>query len=250
MNPRVTLLYLHVTKSGYPEAAPPEYYVPFSQRWIDTYKAFDPGIEHKVRIVSCGAPPTPDVEGMYQGIQCDWDMYPGAGSDLGACQSVMQNIDTEIVVCMSTPVYFWRSGWLAKIVGAFDFFGDGLYGPMASYHHFPHIRTSCWAVNPKTFMRYPHLIDTREKCCWAEHADHEGEEPWQISKWYEFKCMPVLMVTWDQVLAKSEWRKPDNIFRRGDQSNCLVWDQHVDVYRCAHYHERLELASMSDGLAT
>lgn len=243
---KVTLIYLHVVAKGYPEAAPPEYYLPFSNRWVNTYHRFRPKCPHDVRIVCCGGHKNAIVERTYYSLMCTFDTYLGSGSDIGACQHAIKHVDSDFVVCMSTPVYFWMDGWLERLIEAREFYGDGLYGPMASYEVSPHIRTSCWCVDPKTFMLYPHVIDTREKCCWAEAADHNGEY-WQMSNWYELIGKPVMMVARDSIRARAEWRTPDNIFRRGDQSNCIVRDQHVDVYDAAHYHERLQLEARADG---
>lgn len=243
---KVTLLYLHVVKSGYPGAAPPEYYLPFSRRWVQTLREFNPGFPHSVRILCCGAERTPEVEEVYRQIQCDYDTYTGAGSDIGACQFAMPRTDADLVVCMSTPVYFWNADWLKHLVKAYEANGDGIYGPMASYQCRPHIRTSCWMVSPKTFPYYPHLIDTREKCCWAEHAGHNGEG-WQMTHWFQTQGKQARMVTWMGSFTQEQWRSEPNVFRKGDQSNCMVWDQHVDVYRAAHYHERLQLEALADG---
>lgn len=241
---KITILYLHVVASGYPEAAPPFYYLPFSKRFADTYRKFNPGIEHSVRIMCCGGEPTEAIRQLYAGITTEFDVYTGAGSDIGACQAGLKKINADFVVCMSTPVYFWRDGWLKRLVDAREFFGDGLYGPFASYQNAPHIRTSCWAVNPRTFDQYPTVIDSREKCCFAE--SFRGKKAWQISDWFSSIGKPAMLVTWTAVLARPEWRKVENIFRRGDQSNCLVRDQHVDVYEVSHYHERRVLERLAD----
>jgi len=242
---KITLIYLHVAKSGYPEAPPPEYYWRYSERWARTYQQHPAGIEHEVRIVCCGGPPTDAIVELYAGIPHTWESYLGAGSDIGACQYAMKHVDADFVVCMSTPVYLWKPGWLKRMADVREYFGDGLYGPMASNQNTPHIRTSCWGVDPKTFEKYPHVIDTREKACWAESFDYKDER-WQISNWYESIPKPVIMMTWNGVHNRSDWRKPANIFRRGDQSACLVWDQHVDKYFAAHYHERLAFEKLAD----
>jgi hypothetical protein len=44
-----------------------------------------------------------------------------------------------------------------------------------------------------------------------------------------------------------DWRKPPNIFRRGDQSNCLLFDHHCDTYAAASQEERARLEAMADG---
>lgn len=245
---KTTLIYLHVVKSGYPTAPPPEYYRPFSERWAATYHQFDPGMNHELCIVWCGGEPSNADRLLYQGIFYQQKVYTGAGSDIGACQFAMKELDTDFVVCQSTPVYFWHSGWLKRLADAREFFGDGLYGPMASYQNRPHIRTSCWCVDPKTFAQYPFLIDCREKACWAESFGGiaQSGQNWCISDWYLAQGKPALLVTWKEVVDRAHWRTPDNIFRRGDQSNCPVWDQHVDFYRASHYNDRLQLARMAD----
>lgn len=245
---KTTLIYLHVVKSGYPTAPPPEYYLPFSQRWVNTYRQFDAGMSHELVIGCCGGEPSKEIRYLYHGLFCQYKVYTGAGSDIGACQAIMRELDTDFVVCMSTPVYFWHPGWLARIVVTRKFFGDGLYGPMASYQNRPHIRTSCWGVDPKTFAQYPFTIDCREKACWAESFGGIAQtgQNWQISDWYLAQGKPALLVTWKEVVDRAHWRTPDNIFRRGDQSNCIVWDQHVDFYHASHYHDRIKLAKMAD----
>lgn len=241
----VTLIYLHIIGKGYPEAAPPEYYAPFSERWRDTYRKYAPGSPHRVHVVFCGGKPSEEVLALYDGIASSSEVYLGAGSDIGACQFAIQKLRCDFVVCMSTPVYFHREGWLKKLVDAREFFGDGLYGPMASNEVKPHIRTSCWGVTPSTFRQYPHLIDTREKACWAEHADHS--RTWQFTNWYALQGKQTIMVTWTGTFSRETWRQAPNGFRSGDQSDCLVRDQHWDVYQCSHYHDRLKLKTAADG---
>lgn len=243
---KVTLLYLHIVAKGYPEAPPPEYYLWYEKRFIDTYRKHDAGYEHELVIVSCGGmirAPFFDIYG------CNWLFsnfpYEGAGSDIGACQWAMKQLDCDLVVCISTPVYFYRPNWLKRLVEAVKFFGDGLYGAFASYQNSPHIRTSFWAVNPKTFANYPDLIDTREKCCCAE-SFRNAKVKFTISDWYASIGKPALLVTWDGVYGKTEFRKAPNIFRRGDQTNCLVWDQHCDAYMASHHYERCLLEKMAD----
>lgn len=242
---KVTLLYLHIVAKGYPEAPPPEYYLLYEKRFADTYSQFPAGIEHELHIVCCGDEPPDYVRKMYRHLSVKYRIYLGAGSDIGACQTVMQHTDADLIICISTPVYFHRSGWLKRLVENVEFFGDGLYGAFASYQNSPHIRTSFWAVNPKTFADYPDLIDTREKCCCAE-SFRNAKVKYTLSDWYSSIGKPVLLVTWDGCYGKPEWRKASNIFRRGDQSNCLVWDQHCDAYMASHYQERCLLERMTD----
>lgn len=226
---KVGVIYLHVAKQGYPEAPPPEHYVPFEQQFIDTYLKFDSGCEHELRVVSCGLPVSDGIRDMYRDVADSFDEYLGAGSDLGAEQDAMKRFDADIIVSLATPVSFWKSGWLARLVQAREKHGDGLYGPFASYEYLPHIRTSCWMVDRDTFLKYPHTIDTRAKCYWAEHSDR-STALWQFTFWYCSLGKPTLMVTWDGEYEPLDWRNPDNIMYRGDQSNCLIHDRYTRMY--------------------
>lgn len=227
---KIGVIYLHVLKRGYPEAPEPAYYAPFHASFRETYEQFAPGIEHELRVVCCGAEPDEATRQQYAGIKCSFDSYLEAGSDLGAQQAAMSRLDCDFIVNLASVVNFWRPGWLRRLVEARQRHGDGLYGPFASNECNPHIRTSCWAVDRATFLRYPHRIDTRQKCYWAEHQDVSGDL-WQFTYWYRAQDLPTLMVTWDGEYGPSKWRKPDAIMYRGDQSNCLLHDRYTRLYQ-------------------
>lgn len=244
---KVSLIYLHVKSKGYESAPDPGFYVPFEKRFSETYKKFDPGAEHALHIVCCGGHPDDEVRSFYSGITAEFSDYSGAGSDIGACQDAMKRVGSDFCINMSTPVYFWRDGWLKRLVDARAKFGDGLYGPMASMECSPHIRTSCWGVDPNTFSQYPHLIDTREKCYWAEHRD-QSAELWHITRWYQSMGKPAMQVTWDEVLDQQNWRRPPNIFCRGDQSNCIVRDRYSDLFDAYTEEEKDAVSKRVDGV--
>lgn len=239
---KIGVIYLHVSKAGYPEAPPPEHYIPFQKNFIDTYKRFNPGIEHELRVVSCGLPVSDGLRRMYEGVATSFDEYLAAGSDLGAEQDVMKRMNADFIVSLATPVSFWREGWLRRLAEAREKHGDGLYGPFASNEVYPHIRTSCWAVDRSTFGTYPHLIDTREKCYWAEHKDR-SLQLWQFTFWYASLGKPTMMVTWDGEYSPPDWRTPRNIMYDGDQSNCLMHDKYTRLFECYSPDEKRAAAA-------
>lgn len=222
---KVAVTYLHIVGRGYPEAPEPSHYVPFEERFSETYQKYDPGFPHHLRVVCCGGPVDDSIKALYP-FADSFSTYMGAGSDLGTQQDAMKELDADFVVNLATPISFWKSGWLNRMVEARNKNGDGLYGPFASNEWLPHIRTSCWAVDRETFLRYPHLIDTREKCYLAEHKD-KSPALWQFTFWYCSIARPTLMVTWDGEYGPLDWRTPANIMYRGDQSNCLMHDRYT-----------------------
>lgn len=68
-----------------------------------------------------------------------------------------------------------------------------------------------------------------------------GFTDWCVKRGY-----PVRMVTEAETYEPKDWRKPANIFRRGDQSNCLVWDRHTDIYARANLEEKHGLERAAD----
>lgn len=243
---RTVLVYLHVVGRSDENAPDPIYYVPFQQRFLATYKQFKPTVPHELVVCCCGADNRAaipvEVENSYNGLNPIFANYGGRGWDIGAFQHVVQLLHVDFAVFLATPVYFWRADWLQKMVDAFNQYGDGLYGPMASYEHAPHIRTSCFGCSPALFRLYPYKIDSRDKARFFESTD------WNFSTWVREECgLPVKMVTADGSYDEPEWRKPDNIFRRGDQSNTLIRDRHCDLYNLASPEEKLQLANAADG---
>lgn len=237
---KTTLLYLRVLGRSDNLAPNPSYYQPYTDRFHKTYLQFMPDMEHELVVVNCGAKPK-DGDDYLSDIADRFIEYLGPAWDIGAYQSIVPTIESDLVVCMATPVHFWKSGWLDPIVSAFTNSGEGAFAPMASYECSPHLRTGCFAVSPKLMRDYPVKIDTRDKCSDFEHR------PGNFSQWAIDKGYPVLMVTENGCYEKPHWRKPDNIFRRGDQSNCLTWDRHNDIYRDADDVEKLRLAKVADG---
>lgn len=237
---KTALVYLHIVGKSDLTAPPPSRYIGWSLRFKGSYAAFKGSVPHDLIIVHCG---TPEKDKTLWPEAHEHICYVGGGWDVGAHQHAANLIRAEydFVICAATPIYMPRPGFIEAMVKAVEKHGDGLYGPTASFEHHPHIRTCCWAFCPKTFFDYP-LVDTRAKTFAAESG------PERITKWYQDRKLPVYMVAVDGIYGVSNWRSPSNIFRRGDQSNCLVWDRHCDIYAAATDHEKVTLEKLADGL--
>lgn len=248
---RIVVLYLHVSAKSDPSAPDPSYYLPYSLRFARTFEQYPPGIDHELVVVSCGKPIGEDQMHLYRHITDRYECYEGTGWDLGSYQAIAKTLDCDWVVCLATPVYFHREGWLKRFAEAFDQHGDGLYGAMASYENNPHIRTSAFAFKPDRMREYPNLIDSREKCFWFEcGCDSKGKPThmdWCFTDWFLMNHKkPPLMVTWDGIYFMKDWRMPVNIFRRGNQSNCLVLDRHCEIYANSTPEEKAVLERLAD----
>lgn len=249
---KITCLYLHVSAKSDPAAPDPSYYLPYSLRFARTFEEHPAGVDHELIVVSCGKPIGEDQMYLYRNITDRYECYEGPGWDLGAYQAIAKTLDSDWVVCLATPVHIKREGWLKRFADVFTEYGDGLYGAMGSYENHPHIRTSSFAFKPEIMRQYPHLIDSREKCfgfeCGCDSKGNllAGHHSWCFTDWMIGQGKPVLMVTWDMVWPKDKWRVPPNIFRRGDQSNCLVQDRHNDIYQASDANVKAMLENLAD----
>jgi hypothetical protein len=226
-----------------------ETYGPGAKKFAETYKQFPPQIEHELIVVCCNGPATTALSVFFKGIATRFESYYGAGRDVGAAQSIAQKVDADFLVFANADVHFFRAGWLKRFAEARMEHGDGLYGATASFESYPfipgnlnpHIRTSFYGCNPETFRQYPFKIDSREKCFKFESGE------WKFMQWVEDRGEPCLMVTWDGCYAKQDFRKPANVFRKGDQSNNLIHDRHTKIYELADPRQRRELETSANG---
>lgn len=236
MNPRVAILYLKIVRriESFPIATP---YQVGHKRFFDGYRKFTPTIPHDLIIVRCGATEGPTD---FDAIATYYLRFDGQGSDCAAYQSVVSVLDHDLVLCMNTLAYPWRYEWLQPFVEAFKFHGPGVYGATASYESYPHLRTPAIAFHPDVIRAYPFRTTNREDSVRFESGGNS------ISAWAERSGYPVVLVTADGRYYRDNWRTPPNIFRRGDQSNCLVHDRHTDIYRDADEATQKSLAFLAD----
>jgi len=223
-------------------------------KWTSSYLAHPSEVPHEVLICMSNGSATAEDEAIFSDIPHRTCGYAGGGWDIGSYQSVAQECDSDMVVFSNTRTNFWKNDWLLPFVNAFERFGPkGLYGATASYERCPinmdifpnpHIRTACFATSPNQFRKFPYIVDSREKGFRFESGD------WNFCDWYADHGWPVKMVAADgQCYDRPQWRRPDNIFRRGNQSNVLVRDRHTDAYDAASPDEKNQLDATA-GLST
>lgn len=132
---------------------------------------------------------------------------------------------------------------MERFIQAWMKHGKCLYGFAGSYENNPHLRGPCMAFPPILARQYPHKITNREQC----HKAEWGE--WNLSQWAKRNGYPPLMVTWNEILPQAAWRKPANCFRRGDQSDMLVWDRHSVLWsQLPEGPEKRLLQKSADGM--
>ena len=68
-----------------------------------------------------------------------------------------------------------------------------------------------------------------------------------FTQWVRNKGLQTRLVTWDGVYDLPDWRKPQNIFRRGDQSNLIVKDRHCEAYEVSDVDGKARLEALAGG---
>lgn len=241
---KIALVYVCVLGKAEPTSASPELYWSYAERFAKTYQQFPPGLEHELHVIGCGTPEQDNWHRMAQlfdPIAKQYHAYTGTGYDIGAEQYVAKTLDADFAVFMGAQVHFYREGWLKTLYDARWRYGEGLYGPFASYEVSPHIRTTCYACDPHLLAGFPHTITTKQE-------GHDFESGWlNFSRYMTQKGRAVKLVDWVCDWGEPSWRFPKNGFRSGNQRDCLVLDHHTDMYDAASPEKKSKLERMADG---
>lgn len=216
---------------------------PAVRRFTNSFKACPPGCDYTLVAVGTWGEPTDDVRRMFYGIKTVWQPAYDNLYDSGCWQQVAQRVpepQDTFLVCFTSRVWFHRAGWLNHLVSARQDLGSGLYSTSASQEGGRmHLCLRAFGVDARYLISYPERLDDRSKGWgfetgkFADLVVREGGETHAVywSGWYP----------WARAQA------PDNIFRRGDQSNLLVFDRHSDLYAQADPEEKQRLERLTYG---
>lgn len=210
----VAIVYIFLKQGSYPD---------YARRFVDTYKRFDPGYDHSLIVVCNDCEPDELVMEIFKDVRCFFEIGDNIGKDIGAYISIAHCIKSDVMVCLGSYVHFKKSGWLKRLMEAWEKYGEGMYGFFGNYQVSPHLQTGAFCTSARLLREYPIAI-------------HDGLryefEYGTYSFWHyvHHLGLPVLLVTWDGEWTYDQWRIPRNGFRNGDQSNCLLFHNHTDGY--------------------
>lgn len=209
-----------------------------SKRFVDTYFVNPPGEEHTTTIVCNGGQPTGERRALFDRLpNVSYLDHDNSGWDIGAFIAASKQSTADMAVYFGPSIYFYRAGWLTRMVEAWQKHGPGMYGMTSSFESSPHLNTTGFWCSPKWLAEYPYPMVTKNDRYNFEHGtanksqgikapDTNGARTfWRI---IHKKGLPVKLVTWDGEYDWWDWRKPANIFRRGSQSNMLLGWHHGD----------------------
>jgi hypothetical protein len=232
---RILLTYLTVTNGVRTQE--------FASRFAATYLQFPPGYPHKLLVVCNGGPPATELGLLFRPFEAAFYPRPNdPGWDVSAFVDVARGIgaDYDLMVALGESCYFHRPDWLARLVEVAERYPKGMYGFFSSHVVRPHLNTTGFAVWPRWLVDYPRQVRSRDERYHFEHGE--------FSFWRHVhaKAGPVKLVTWDGDWNPGQWRLPQNILWRGDQSNCLIFCRHNDLYNDADKARQLNWSASID----
>jgi hypothetical protein len=194
----------------------------YAPRFRDTYLKFSAGYPHRLIVVCNGGNLTPFRQKHFSGLDCEFYPRPNdGGKDISGYQAIAHTVPCDFLVCLGDSVYFHREGWLKRLVEARLENGPGMYGVFASHYPIAHLCTSFFGVDPCFLRRYPPVTNHTERYVF----EHGGNALWRRIVASKAQAR---LVTFDGDWEPGKWRKPQNCYWKGDQSNCLARVNHLD----------------------
>lgn len=212
---KVCILYIAVTHG--PKTSD------YIARFAGTYHEYPPEYEHHAIVCCNGGPITKEQCLLLSSLKCDfWPRVNDPGYDLSAYRDAAKTVasDFELLICLGETNYFWKSGWLKRIVESVEKHGEGMYSPFATHVIRAHLQTTAFAISPKLLLDYPLPIEDRQSRMEFEHGERA------LWRRLRKKGYPVKLVTWSGDWSPGQWRLPRNGLWAGDQRD-LLW-------RCNH----------------
>lgn len=221
-------------------------FAPAVRRFAHTWREFPPMVDCKLMLVANNSDPKGVERDIFKDLDVEWVRYDGAGCDAGSWQLAASLIH-GFQVNFTSRCYFHRAGWLKRLVDARNLGGPGLYGTSASHEGGRwHVCLRAFGIDCEDFKAYPLTYDTRDKGVGFEVGN--GSEPGSLTEWMIRRKKPPTIVYWDSIHGQLTWDSPDNIFRRGNQEQMLIFDKHTDEYQNASDAEKLRLEGMCFGV--
>lgn len=232
---KIALIYIYVNGGGIHDQ--------YARRFVRTYSQFPPGIDHNTIIAVNGGQISNAIRAMFSTIP-NSRFFPrnNNGWDIGAYQEIASTLKCDAMLCLGESVYYHRKDWMIPLVNAWVKYGEGIYGPYASYQNKPHLNTTAFMCSPALLQSYEQPIVTH-----AERYRFESTEN-NVSFRAIRHGLPTKLVTWDGTYEMGQWRSGKNIIRRGDQSNCLMWCNHTDGYFNSRGTNKKELELAMDSM--
>ena len=217
----------------------------WTQMFLKSYRAYDPGVDHDSVIVFNNGPSTAEQRAQFEFMpNVRFIEHDNSGWDIGAHLEASRWITNPWACYMGNTAFVQHAGWLARLAQAWDKHGPGVYGTLATFEVCPHLNTTGFATSPDFMRRYPISVRSKMNRYDFEHG------PNAFWKLVAAEGHPALLVTWCGEYNWQHWRLPPNIYRRGTQSNCVTFFRHSLNYAAADENEKRTMEKLADTITS
>ena len=233
--PSMTLVYLCNLENSF--------HLQCADTFLESYRSNPPGYDHETTIVfNCGPASESQKEKFRFMPNVKFYEHDDSGWDIGGYIAASKHIHTDIAVYFGTASFVQHAGYMARMVEAYKKHGVGFYGSLGTYEVRPHLVTSGFWCDPSFVATYPVPVNTKPE---RYEFEHGRDALWRrVAR----QGLPAMLVTWDGEYEWLDWRRPENIYRRGDQSNCLTFYKHSAIFGTADSELRKILSGHADVL--
>ena len=197
----------------------------YTNRFLESYHANPPGLEHETVIVLNGTRATSEIVCLFSSLpNCRFIEHDNSGYDIGAFQFAARTFPCDLMVFFGASTYYPKPGWLIRMASVYDKYGLAQYGAMgsgaeASVNVFAHIRTTAFWMPPQLMNAYPKRVIHPED----RHPFEHGKDC--LTEWVKSRGLSSFEVTWEKELTVNSWGADPNGYHRGNQSSLLAGDR-------------------------
>ena len=198
-------------------------YNPAAQRFASTYQQFPPGgCGNDLYVIANGPPLSLSQKEIFNPMRAQHFNHNNFGKDIGAFQMIASQVKCDLMLFFGAHIYFWRAGWLDRILDTYLSHGPGLYGTWAFHQPRPHLRTTAFWCHPTLLAEYPHNV-SQNGGGGQRYAMEHG--PQCHTSWVRSKGLTPWIVGWDCIWPVTQCDQMPGGFHNGDQYNILVGDR-------------------------
>ena len=197
----------------------------YCSRFVGSYLACPAQHEHEL-VVCCNGGPLPMETALLFHTIGSVQFFPrknDPGYDITAYQDVASRFKCDMMVCCGETCHFHREGWLKRYVESWEKYGEGMYGTFSSNLVRPHLNTTGFCVDPKYLLGSPRP---------RNRIDRYDFEHGRMSLWKRITLLGGVarLVTFDGCYDVPQWRYPEKILWKDDQTNCLMLCSHTQRF--------------------
>jgi hypothetical protein len=197
----------------------------YAMRFLESYNNKPPGTDHDSIVVLNGVKQSSELACLFSSLRnCRFIEHDNSGYDIGSFQHAARAFESEMMVFFGASTFFVSSGWLIRMVNAYNRHGRAQYGAMGNRGNpavnvWPHIRTTAFWMPTELMNSYPNRITKPSE----RHPFEHGKDC--FTSWVEKMGLKNWVITRKNDLLWKDWDSEPNGYSRGNQSDMLAGDR-------------------------